>query len=193
MTETIMRLAEEGDAEQIAAIYAPIVAGTATSFEVMPPDAAEMRRRIAATLEQYPWLVCERGGEIVGYAYATQHRTRAAYQWSVDTSVYITADCRRRGVGRSLYAALLAALPLQGFFNAYAGITLPNGGSVGLHEAMGFQPVGVYRQVGFKLGQWHDVGWWQRPLQPHAEPSGPPLSLAEIRDTLAFAACLAQR
>jgi len=182
----IIRLAEAADAEQVAAIYAPVVASTAISFEMEPPDTEETRRRIASTLERYPWLVCERGGEIMGYVYASQYRTRAAYQWSVDTAVYIRADCRRAGVGRALYTALLDVLPLQGFYNAYAGIALPNPASTALHEAMGFEPVGVYRQVGFKFGRWHDVGWWQRSLQPRSDPSAAPVLLAAVSSSGAF-------
>jgi phosphinothricin acetyltransferase len=125
-------------------------------------------------LGPYPWLVCEEGGEALGYAYATRHRERAAYGWSVDTAVYVRQGRQRRGIGRALYESLLAALPLQGFVNAYAGVTLPNPAGVGLHEAMGFRPVGVYEQVEFKRGSGHDVAWFQRPLQPRpAEPSPP--------------------
>ena len=101
-----------------------------------------------------------------GYAYASRHRDRAAYQWSIDVSVYVRADAHRRGIGRALYAALLRIVVAQGFYNAYAGITLPNPASVGLHESFGFRPVGMYRRVGHKLGAWHDVGWWALDLQP---------------------------
>ena len=161
-------------------IYAPIVRDTPISFEVEVPTVDEMRARIAETLEQYPWLVCERGDEILGYAYASRHRTRPAYQWSVDVSVYVREDLRRAGVGRALYVALLALLRLQGFRNAYAGIALPNSGSVGLHEALGFRPVGVYRGVGFKQGRWHDVGWWELSLRTDPEPPRPPRSPREL-------------
>jgi L-amino acid N-acyltransferase YncA len=176
----IIRMATAVDAGQIAAIYAPVVRETAISFEVDPPGAEEMRRRIAKVTEQYPWLVCAQGATVMGYAYASQHRTRAAYQWAVDTTVYVHSDFRRRGVGRALYTALLGVLPLQGYFNAYAGIALPNLGSVGLHEAVGFQPVGVYRQVGYKLGRWHDVGWWGFALRDHTDPLGPPAPVTTV-------------
>ena len=156
----LIRLAEEGDAPQIAAIYAPVVRDTIISFEAEPPSAEEIARRVRDTLVRWPWLVCERDGEVLGYAYAGAHRSRAAYQWSVDVSVYVREDARQRGVGRALYTSLIAALDLQGFYNAYAGIALPNNASVGLHEAMGFRLVGVYRGVGYKLGAWRDVGWW---------------------------------
>lgn len=188
----IIRLATADDAEQVAAIYAPIVRDTVISFELAPPDAAEMRDRISTTLERYPWLVCEAAGEIAGYVYAGTYRTRAAYQWSVDTAVYTHARYRRAGVGRALYSALLTVLPLQGFYNAYAGIALPNPASVGLHESLGFQPVGVYRQVGYKMGRWHDVGWWQFALQPHSDPVSEPLPLPAVSGTAAFTAQLTE-
>ena len=167
-----IRLVEIADAEAIAAIYAPNVTDNAISFELEPPDADEFRRRILAVTATYPWLVCERDGEVVGYVYGGVHNARAAYQWSVNVTVYIAAGQRRGGVGRALYASLFELLKLQGFYNAYGGITLPNAGSVGLHEAMGFRLVGVYRQVGYKFGAWHDVGWWGRELQ--LKPAEPP-------------------
>jgi L-amino acid N-acyltransferase YncA len=176
-----IRLATAHDAEQIQAIYAPIVRDTAISFELVPPTVDEMRQRITKTLEHLPWVVCAQRGEVLGYAYASAHRSRAAYQWSVDVSVYIHASTRRSGVGRAIYTSLCTLLALQGFFNAYAGITLPNPGSVGLHEAMGFRPVGVYRAVGYKLGAWHDVGWWQRTLQEHTLAPATPSDLQHIR------------
>ena len=191
MTTALIRLATPEDAEKIAAIYAPFVESTPISFELEPPDAAEMRRRIVSTMERYPWLVCEKDNEILGYVYASQHRTRAAYQWSVDTAVYTRSDFRRSGLGRALYTSLLAVLPLQGFYNAYAGIALPNEASVGLHEAMDFDLIGIYRSVGYKMGRWHDVGWWQRALQSHSDPESAPLLLADVQDSDAFAAKVA--
>jgi L-amino acid N-acyltransferase YncA len=176
-----IRLADESDARAIAEIYRPSVEAAAISFEVIAPDPEEMARRIAATTASLPWLVCEIDAAIAGYAYATQHRVRAAYRWSVDTSVYIAAAYRRRRVGAALYTSLLAILRAQGCFNAFAGITLPNPGSVGLHESVGFRPIGVYRHVGYKLGAWHDVGWWQLVLQPHASAPAEPLTLAAIQ------------
>jgi L-amino acid N-acyltransferase YncA len=159
-----IRVASAQDAEAIAGIYAPAVTESATSFELTPPSAAEMRRRISTVLEKYPWLVVESSGEVLGYVYATTHRDRPAYRWSVDTAVYIRSDAHRRGIGRALYTALLEILALQGFRNAYAGTTLPNPSSVALHEAMGFKQVGTYRQVGYKMGKWHDVAWFERQL-----------------------------
>ena len=179
--ETTLRLADAADAGQIQAIYAPIVSGTAISFELEPPAVEQICQRIEDTLAYFPWLVCERAGGVLGYAYAGRHRARAAYQWSVDVSVYVRADLRRSGVGRALYTSLFEILVLQGYFNAYAGIALPNPASVGLHEAMGFKPVGVYREVGFKLGAWHDVGWWHFRLQAKPTPPMAPLDLEAVR------------
>ena len=176
-----IRVAREDDGAAVAAIYRPYVETSVISFETTPPDASEMFRRISDTLADFPWLICEIDGRPAGYAYATRHRVRSAYLWSVDTSVYLDRQYWRCGIGRGLYASLFAILVAQGFFNAYAGITLPNPASVALHEAAGFKPVGVYRRVGFKNDAWHDVGWWQLTLQPHTARPQPPLVLATVR------------
>lgn len=176
-----IRLAHPEDAAGILAIYAPVVRETATSFELEPPGEEKMRRRIASTLERRPWLVCVTDSAVAGYAYAAAHRERAAYQWSTETSVYVHPDYRRRGVALGLYSALLAALRAQGFANALAGITLPNPASVGFHEACGFQRIGIYHAVGYKLGAWHDVAWLELRLrEDRGEPAGPPCSMAEL-------------
>jgi phosphinothricin acetyltransferase len=180
-----IRLASPDDATEVQAVYAPYC-HTPISFEAEPPGVEEMRGRLVKVLGEYPWLLCADGREVLGYAYATRHRERAAYRWSVDTSVYVRPGGQRRGVGRALYTSLLAVLPLQGFINAYAGVTLPNPASVGLHQAMGFEPVGVYRQVGFKNGAWHDVAWYQRPLRPRPDEPPPPAGLDEVRPTPAW-------
>jgi L-amino acid N-acyltransferase YncA len=176
-----LRIATAADAAEIAAIYAPIVERTTISFEVEPPGRAEIARRIATTQVQFPWLVAEAGG-IAGYAYAGQHRARAAYRWSTDVSVYVAERARRGGVGRRLYAALFAVLAAQGYYNAFAGITLPNEASVGLHRAVGFEPVGVFRNVGFKFGSWHDTAWFGRALRQPSATVAEPLAFATIRD-----------
>ena len=187
----MIRLATTGDAKGIAQIYAPIVARTAISFEVVPPTEAETAQRIAAKLGHLPWLVCAQGDDVWGYAYASPHRERAAYQWSVDVSAYVHERRRRHGVGRALYTSLFALLRLQNYYTVYAGITLPNPGSVGLHEAMGFRPVGIYRSVGYKMGAWHDVGWWELPLRERTGDPTPPISLAEAQRNPAWEAALA--
>ncbi|HEX3700288.1 MAG TPA: arsinothricin resistance N-acetyltransferase ArsN1 family B [Phenylobacterium sp.] len=176
----MIRAATSADAVGIAAIYAPIVEQTFISFETEPPTAAEMARRVETTIRTHPWLVFEIDGAVAAYAYAGPHRSRAAYRWSVDVTVYIAEHARRRGVGRSLYLELFDILRRQGFHMAFAGIALPNPGSVGLHEAMGFAPIGLYRDVGHKLGAWRDVGWWALELQAAADPVEPiPFSALE--------------
>ncbi|HEY0735234.1 MAG TPA: arsinothricin resistance N-acetyltransferase ArsN1 family B [Herpetosiphonaceae bacterium] len=189
MISPTIREATPDDAAQIQAIYAPIVSTTMISFELEPPSADEMRRRILHTRPALPWLVCERAG-ILGYAYASQHRSRAAYQWSVDVSVYVHEQARRMHIGRALYTSLFKLLALQGFFNAYAGIALPNPASVGIHESLGFVPVGVYRGVGYKLGAWHDVGWWQLALQPRTDDPTPPRTLDDVRGSAGWDAAI---
>lgn len=176
-----IRLARESDAAAVAAIYRPVVEKTAISFETVPPSPEEMGRRIAEAFPAYPWLVCDIAGAVVGYAYASRHRVRAAYRWSVDTSVYVDPSRRRSGIGRGLYLSLFAVLAAQGYFNAFAGITLPNPASTGLHESMGFVKIGVYHRVGYKLGAWHDVGWWAIRLQAHERQPEEPLSLSDVR------------
>lgn len=169
------------DAAPCAAIYAPHVADGVASFEMVAPDPGEMGMRIRHAGSRHPWLVCERDGEVAGYAYASPHRDRAAYRWAVDVAVYVGKEHQRRGVGRELYGALLDLLEEQGLRMACAGITLPNPGSVALHEAMGFVPVGIYRDIGWKAGAWHDVGWWQRRLGEGSGPPAEPLTLPELR------------
>jgi phosphinothricin acetyltransferase len=148
---------------------------SATSFEEAAPNEAEMADRIARTLSTHPWLVAEGNGELLGYAYACRHRERPAYRWSTDVSVYVDERQWRRGVGRRLYEVLFEHLRRQGFRTACAGITLPNAASVALHERLGFVPIGVYRQIGWKADAWRDVGWWQLDLigEETEPPAGP--------------------
>jgi phosphinothricin acetyltransferase len=173
MTETAIRDADpQRDAAACAAIYAPHVSDGVVSFEEQAPGAEELAARIERVSATHPWLVAERGGEVVGYAYAWPHRERASYRWSVDVSVYVAAAAQRQGLGRCLYEELFQRLRKQGFRMACAGITLPNRASVYLHEALGFVAVGVNREIGWKRGAWRDVGWWQLELAP--APAGPP-------------------
>lgn len=187
----LIRFATPDDGAAASAIYRPAVEQSATSFEAEPPDAATMAGRIAAALEVAPWLVlCDDSG-VSGYAYAGRHRERHAYRFCVDVSVYVRGDRRRAGVGRALYTSLLSLLRLQGFRAAHAGVTLPNAASVGLHQSFGFQPVGVYRAVGWKLGAWHDVGWFQLELLPRTGEPAPLLSMAALLAHPDFAPALA--
>jgi L-amino acid N-acyltransferase YncA len=169
------------DAGACADIYEPFVSSTAVSFEERPPSAGELAQRIERQSLQYPWLVAERAGTIVGFAYASAHRERAAYRWATDVTVYIAEGCRGQGVGRALYGALLRLLARQGFWIACAGITLPNGASVALHESFGFELVGIFRRIGWKAGCWRDVGWWQLELKEPGDGAppepGPPARL----------------
>jgi phosphinothricin acetyltransferase len=175
MSAVEYRLANLDEARAIAEIYAPWVSETAITFEIdPPPDADEIASRMRRIGAIYPWLVAASGGEIAGYAYACENRTRAAYRWSVDAAVYLRASTHRKGIGRGLYERLFALLRAQGFVNVFAGITLPNAPSVGLHEAFGFRLIGVHERVGWKLGAWRDVGWWQLALSsPSSEPAEP--------------------
>ncbi len=160
----IIRPATPDDAKACAAIYGPFVTDSWVSFEITPPDQAEMASRIASYGTTHGWLIADRDGQVAGYAYASPHRTREAYQSSCDVAVYVDPAFKRQGVGRALYDSLLAQLKSQNFHAAYAGIALPNPGSIALHEACGFAAVGIYREVGWKMGEWRDVGWWQRLL-----------------------------
>jgi L-amino acid N-acyltransferase YncA len=169
----VIRLATWADAEPICAIYRPIVESTTISFETVAPDEAEMRERIVETLRVHPWLVLAEDGIVRGYAVASAHRARAAYRWSVNTSVYVADGARGRRLGAALYASLFALLEAQGFARAYAGIALPNPASVRLHERVGFIPVGVYHAVGYKHGAWRDVGWWEKSIVDRPTPAEP--------------------
>jgi L-amino acid N-acyltransferase YncA len=183
-----IRLGEEQDAAAVLAIYAPIVESTSISFETAVPSVDEMASRIVDRQPSYPWLVAEDDGGLAGYAYAGRFASRAAYGWSVETSVYV--DERRRGqrVGSGLYVALLQILTAQGFRQVMAGISLPNSASVALHESMGFVRVGVYAKAGWKLGRWHDVGWWQQPLGDDRGRPRPARSLEELSAEVPIAA-----
>jgi phosphinothricin acetyltransferase len=172
----LFRRAMPSDAAALAAIYDPIVANTIISFEETAPGPDGIRHRIEAAGDSYPWLVCERAGQVVGYVYASPHRTRAAYRWGVDVSAYVAPSAQRSGIARRLYLRLFEILGAQGYCVACAGIALPNEPSCKLHESVGFTKVGVYHGVGFKLGAWHDVGWYERRLRP-ADEAPPKLRL----------------
>jgi L-amino acid N-acyltransferase YncA len=204
-----IRLATASDAAAIAEIYAPYCEATVISFEETAPSSGEMARRIATIGATRPWIVLEESacgpsqarsgrasasgggapralgndGRVVGYAYASTHHDRAAYRWSVSTAIYIGRDHHRRGAGRALYTTLFALLRALGYRQATAGITLPNPASVGLHAAFGFVPVGVYRQIGYKMGGWRDVGWFQAEIQPGSDPPADPRAIRELADT----------
>lgn len=169
-----VRDASERDAEACAAIYAPYVTDTAITFEIDPPPPAEMAERIATARRMHAWVVLENQGRVVGYAYGAPFKSRAAYRWSCEVSVYLERGRRRTGGGRALYDTLFARLAERGFRTAVAGMTLPNEASVGLHRTMGFEPVGTYRRIGWKHGTWHDVAWVQRMIATGHDPPAEP-------------------
>ena len=193
-----IRLATTDDAAAIAAIYGPFCESTVISFEETAPSVDEMARRISTIGATRPWIVLEdksacgpieaQSGRafsnVIGYAYASPHHDRAAYRWSVSTTIYISRNHQRRGAGRALYTTLFAVLRALGYRQATAGITLPNPASVGLHAAFGFAPVGVYRRIGYKMNGWHDVGWYQAEIQPVSDRPAEPRSIRELVDTL---------
>jgi len=170
----MIRIARADDADAIHAIYAPSVADSAITFETELPGIEAMRQRIVNRLQRYPWLVWEENGSVLAYAYATRFRERAAYDWIAETSIYVDANARRRGIARHLYGVLLNVMRFQGINQAVGVITMPGEVSVLLHEALGFAAAGVWRKAGYKLGQWWDVGVWQKELQT---PANPPVSL----------------
>ena len=199
MVAAVIRLATEADAAAVQAVYAPYVRDTPISFETEPPPVEEMARRIRAVLEHAPWLVCERDGSVVGYAYAGRFHSRAAYRWTVEVTVYVDRSQRRSGVGGALYTGLLDVLRLQGFRIAVAVITVPNPASVGLHERLGFERTALLPSLGFKHGRWHDVGWWTLELHDPGDAPPEPRPLSAVvgspawNDRLARAAAAAQR
>jgi L-amino acid N-acyltransferase YncA len=161
------------DTEAMLAIYAPYVLESSVSFEEELPTVDAFADRIESGMRTHPWLVAEAGGAVVGYAYASMHRARAAYRWSTEVSAYVSNSTHRSGVGRALYLELFERLRALGFVNAFAGITLPNDPSVGFHEALGFAPIGRFPKIGFKRGRWHDVGWWALRLREDDRPTDP--------------------
>jgi L-amino acid N-acyltransferase YncA len=170
-----VRPATPADAAACAAVYAPYVRDTAVSFELEPPGAEEVARRIEAYRERHAWLVLEDAGRVVGYAYGAPFAVRPAYDWSAEVSVYLAPGLRRSGAGRALYTALFARLEERGFRTLVAGVTVPNEASLGLHRAMGFEVVGTFRDIGFKLGRWWDVTRLQRALGPGRDVAPEPL------------------
>ncbi len=190
MSRTV-RQATPADAAAIARIYAPFCTSTSITFETEAVSPEAMAHRMLMLGDKYPWLVMDLDGDVAGYAYAAPHHERAAFRWAANVSVYISDPHRRSGIGRELYESLLCVLRLQGFIHAIAGVTLPNEPSVGLHQTLGFKLIGQYPQIGYKLGAWRDVGWWQKPLVdplPNT-PSEPRLMSDVVRDTR-FAAIL---
>lgn len=165
MKAPLIRPAQQQDAAAMLAIYRPIVEHTTISFEEEVPSLAEFSARLEKYMKGWGAFVAEERGQLIGYAYGSPHRERAAYRWSVETTIYVAAPAQRAGVGRALYEQLLPALAQAGFCNAYAGVALPNAASVGLHQAAGFTSIGTFPRVGYKHGAWRDVAWFHKPLR----------------------------
>lgn len=185
-----IRLATCADADDILDIYEPIVRDTHVSFEMSVPDEAEIADRISKTLRQYPWLICEIDGQLAGYAYGSAFRSRSAYQWTAETTVYIHPNYQRRGVARALYCSLIAILCEQGYRNAIGVIALPNEGSIRAHEAVGFRKIGTITNAGYKNGAWRDTGWWQLELRPLSASPHPPRPIHQLANERDFALLL---
>jgi len=180
----MIRTARDSDAESILKIYAPYIENTSYTFETETPTIDSFGERITSYLQNWPWLVCEIEGVIAGYAYGSRHRERTAYQWSVECSVYVHDDFFRKGVAKALYLALIGILKLQGFRNLYAVINLPNDRSVNFHERMGFEYFATYKNVGYKLGKWKNVGWWQLQLNNYTDEPAPPIKFSEMNQQI---------
>ena len=186
----MIRIARGEDAAAIHAIYAPHVTDSVATFENVLPGVDAMRERILARLPRYPWLVWEEAGEVLAYAYAGRFRERAAYDWIAETSIYVHPDAQRHGIARRLYGVLLDAMRLQGLTQAVGVITLPGTTSVAFHESLGFAAAGVWRQCGWKLGRWWDVGVWQMELQTATLPPPAVTTFAALAATPALHALL---
>ena len=186
-----IRLATEADAPQILSIYTPYITDTSVTFETEVPPVEEIVGRMVERHPHLPWLVCEIDGVTAGYAYASPYRARAAYRWGVESSVYIHCDYRRRRIGRALYQSLFAILKLQEYRMVFAGVTHPNPESEAFHISFGFQHIGTFRAAGYKLGAWHDVGWWQFALGPTDTEPAPTKSLLQAMADREWDAALA--
>jgi len=180
----MIRLAKPSDAASILDIYEPYIRDTSITFETGIPTVSEFGIRINSYLENWPWLVYEKNGLIAGYAYASRYRERVAYQWGVECSVYIHDQYQRMGIARDLYTKLFAILKSQGFTTVYAVINLPNDPSVALHERMGFRYFATYEKVGYKLGKWKNVGWWQLQLNEYLPEPAAPVKFSEMSDEI---------
>ena len=180
----MIRLAIPSDAAAILDIYAPYIRDTSITFETEVPTLPEFGTRISSYLETWPWLVCEENGLIAGYAYASRYRERVAYQWGVECSVYIHEQFQRMGIANDLYTKLFTILKLQGFTTVYAVINLPNDPSVAFHEKMGFRYFATFEKVGYKLGKWKNVGWWQLQLNEYLNEPAAPIRFSEMSNEI---------
>lgn len=183
-----IRLVRPEDHGALLGIYQPYIESTAITFEYETPSRAEFAQRVREVVDRLPWLVCEDEKQVIGYAYASPFKKRAAYRWDVELSIYLAQEHTHRGAGTALYRSLLKLLTLQGYYNAYAIITLPNDASLALHRAFGFTQAGILHNAGFKLGRWHDVIYLEKSLRPYGSSIQSPLPLASLDRTLVWRA-----
>lgn len=188
----IIRTAKPRDAASILEIYTPYILNTAISFETEIPSLENFEHRIITYQESWPWLVYEVDGVVAGYAYATKHRERAAYQWCVESSVYVSGHFQKKGIAKALYATLFSLLKLQGCRNVYAGITLPNEKSVSFHKKLGFSKIADYKNIGYKLGKWNTVSWWELKVNDYTNDPKAPTKFNEL-DPALLERCLAMK
>lgn len=181
-----IRLIDEADASVVLDIYKYYVENTSISFEYEVPTLEEYTQRIKTNTQKYPWLVCLSNNTIIGFAYGSTHRYRTAYQWSPESTIYVAPNCHAKGIGRTLYDTLFSLLKLQGYYNVFAGVALPNEKSIGFHRAMGFEEIGIFKNVGYKHGNWHHTHWFQLTLNEHKSNPAPPIEMNDIMSTEEF-------
>ncbi len=186
MSNYTIRLITTKDAEAALNVYAPYVMHTGISFEYEVPTIEEFRQKIEKITSQYPWLVCECEGEIAGYAYGSTHRDRKGYTWSPESTVYLNERFHRKGIARVLYSALFEMLKLQGYYNVFAGVLVTNEKSVEFHRAVGFEDIGLFKNIGYKLGEWHTNLWLQYELQKPVSEPAEPIAIGELMKTEKF-------
>lgn len=186
MSKVKIRLATPEDGEVLLNIYKYYIENTAITFETEVPSVEAFEQRIENTLSRFPWLVCEVDDVVAGYAYASKHRERAAYQWSVDLSIYVDEKYHRRHIAKALYQVLEETLRLQGYYTVFAGVTSPNPKSEAFHAAYGFDTVGVFENVGYKLEQWWGVKWFKYALTDYQKKPTTPKAFPEVKDSEVF-------
>jgi phosphinothricin acetyltransferase len=178
-----IRLIQSTDCQQVLDIYKPYVTATAITFEYEVPTPEDFADRISTITSEYPWLVCMKDDQIVGYAYASRFRYRTAYQWSAESTVYLAPEAQGMGLGIALYETLFAILRLQGFINVFAGAAMPNEKSERLHKQLGFEEIGIFKEIGYKMGKWHSTKWFQLSLADHTLEPAPPRTMPELVDS----------
>jgi len=185
-----IRLIREADVTAVWNIYNYYVENTIISFEYEKPGLEEYAQRISINTEKYPWLVCLCDNKVIGFAYGTTHRYRTAYQWSPESTIYLHPDFHTKGIGRILYETLFSLLKVQGYYNVFAGVALPNEKSVSFHQALGFEDIGVFKKVGYKHGNWHDTHWFQLNLNEYDLNPPEPKNLEEVKKLEIFQSVL---